>query len=60
MVYLRTIAHEAPTVAPTHAAREPTVAPVWCGELARRSAHAERQTNTTVALTGRRSKPLNI
>ena len=56
MVYPRTIAHEAPTVAPTHAAREPTVAPVWCGELAHRSAHAERQTNTTVALTGRQSK----
>ena len=56
IVCLRTIALEAPTVAPTHATREPTVAPVWCGELARRSAHAERQTNTTVALTGRRSK----
>ena len=56
MVCLRTTALEAPTVAPTHATREPTVAPVWCGELARRSAHAERQTNTTVALTGRRSK----
>ena len=60
MVYPRMIAHEALAVAPTHAARKPTVAPVRCGKLVHRSAHAERQTNTTVALTGRRSKPPDI